>query len=192
MGRFGNVWKSGKFSSNTEQKPISKEVISLMHEVTPSFGLSESYGAILTNLRTKRGLETGRWLNTLTTEVGVAQEKIATASQQNSTTFDEIIVWMDQLFVQFRDLAFEFNKSAINTDLLIAAEQPQLHEKRLAPAAENEVIKIYRGRVTTSQWALALIGQEDRICIYLIPAAMLLNLMVGHLSQQQFPPFIEI
>lgn len=192
MGRFGNVWKSGKFTLNASEEPLSKEVVSMMTEVSPAFGLSESSNVVLSTLRTKRGMETGRWLNNLTNELGTTNERLTALPQQDGNAFQETVAWMNELFKQFSDLSFEFNKTAVNTDLLVTVEQPQLHDKNVAPNSTESGSKVYRGRLTTSQWALGLIGQEEKITIHLIPAAMLLGFIVGQFTDEQFPPFMEI
>ncbi len=192
MGRFGNVWKSGRFSLNTSEEPLSKEVVSMMTDASPAFGLSDSSNVILSTLRTKRGLETGRWLNTLTTDLGATNERLTPLSQVEGSAYHEMIAWMDQMFQQFADLSFEFNKTAVNTDLLVTVEQPQLHDKNIAPNSPESGVKVYRGRLTTSKWALGVFGEDEKIKIHLIPAAMLLGFFVGQFTDEQFPPFMEI
>jgi hypothetical protein len=195
MGRFGDLWKSGKFVLKKEDEPLSEEVVSLMTDAQPAFGLNDSSNVILSALRTKRGMETGRWLNSLTSEVTATQDRLTAVAEVPGTAnngFDEMLTWMNQLFQQFRDLAFEFNKTAGSSDLLITVEMPQLHDKNASRESSESGIKVYRGRLTTSQWALGLIGQEESIAIHLIPAAMLLGFIVGQFSDKQFPPFMEI
>jgi hypothetical protein len=193
MGRFGNIWKSGKYTQNPKDEPLSKEVVSMMTDVSPAFGLSESSHVVLSALKPRRGMETGRWLNTLTNDLGAINERLTDVPQvEHDSAFGEMTTWMDKLFYQFRDLAFEFNKTAANTELLVTVEHPQLHDKVLDPHAEASGIKVYRGRLTTTEWALGVIGEEEKIAIHLIPAAMLLGFIVGQFTAEQYPPFMEV
>ncbi|PWT94360.1 MAG: hypothetical protein C5B53_13355 [Candidatus Melainabacteria bacterium] len=197
MGRFGDVWKSGKFSLNTKQQTpaeegLSDEVVSMMQEISPEFGLTDASHVVLGALKSRRSLETGRWLSTLATEASATQPKLPQATTSSgSTTFDDMAAWVDQLFQQFRDLTFEFNKTAINSNLLVTLEQPETFEGPAAPGTFGRA-RVYRGRLTTSQWALAVLGREGKISIYLLPSALLLAFTAGQLNDRDYPPFIEV
>jgi hypothetical protein len=200
MGRFGDVWKSGKYSLNPKQgdvvdveKDLSKEVVSMMQDVAPEFGLSEASHVVLSTLRPRRGLETGRWLNNLATETQqTAQPRPAAVVRQRASAYDEMVKYMDLLFQQLNDLSFEFNKTAVDSNLLVTLERPEPREKPARPGVFGQVERIYAGRLTTSQWALGVLGTGEKISIYLIPAAMLLAFIAGQISDRDYPPFMDI
>lgn len=198
MGRFGDVWKSGKFSINAKQEAsseqgLSNEVVSMMQEVSPEFGLTEASNVVLSALKSRRGLETGRWLSTLATESGATHQRLPAAAPAAAPSFDETVKWMNLLFHQMNELTYEFNKTAVNNaNLLVTVETPQVYETGGGPNTFGGGIKIYRGRLTTSQWALGVVGKEGKISLYLIPAAMLLSFTAGHMNDRDFPPFMEI
>ena len=197
MGRFGDVWKSGKFSVNTkeEQTPeqgLSDEVVSMMQDQSPEFGLTNASHVVLGALRSRRGLETGRWLSTLATEAGNPQARVPVVSAQPASSFEEMRKWIDLLFQQLGELTYEFNKTAVNSNLLVTLEHPQLFDAPGKQATYGQPTKIYRGRLTTSQWALGVLGKDDKISIFLVPAALLLAFAAGQLSDKDYPPFMEI
>jgi hypothetical protein len=195
MGRFGDVWKSGKFSLNTKPNPeegLSNEVVSMMQEVSPEFGLTDASHVVLSALRSRRGLETGRWLSTLATESGSTHQRLPQVQASSASAFDEMAKWMDLLFQQLAELTYEFNKTAANSNLLVTLEHPEVYDKSASQGSFGPGTKIYRGRLTTSQWALGILGKEEKISVYLIPAAMLLAFTAGQLSERDYPPFMEI
>src|SRR5579883_398985 len=200
MGRFGDVWKSGKFSLNTKQQAtpeeegLSDEVVSMMQEMSPEFGLTDASHVVLSALRSRRSLETGKWLSNLKTETGATQQKIPqqqVAAAASASTFEDMAAWVDQLFQQLNELTFEFNKTAVNSNLLVTLEHPETFDAPGAPGTFGRP-KVYRGRLTTSQWALAVLGREGRISIYLLPAALLLAFSAGQLNDKDYPPFMEV
>jgi hypothetical protein len=198
MGRFGDVWKSGKFSLNAKQQqstveePLSDEVVSMMQEVSPEFGLTDASHVVLSALKSRRSMETGRWLSTLATEASGTQPKLPQMARASGSTFDEMAAWVDQLFQQFGELTFEFNKTAVNSNLLVTLEHPEIFEGQGAPGTFGRGPRLYRGRLTTSQWALAVLGKEEKISIYLLPSALLLAFTAGQLNDRDYPPFMDV
>jgi hypothetical protein len=199
MGRFGDVWKSGKYNITPKQeseedveKGLSKEVVSMMQDVSPEFGLSEASHVVLSTLRPRRGLETGRWLNSLPTQLQDVQVKPGDQVQERASSYDAMIKLMDLLFKELNELTFEFNKTASDTNLLITPERPEQRERPGAASDFGKPQKFYSGRLTTSQWALGILGTDEKISIYLIPTAMLLAFIAGQINNRDFPPFMEI
>lgn len=194
MGRFGDLWKTGKFMLNSKDNPdkgLSDEVLSMMQESEPEFGLTEASHVVLSALKPRRGLETGRWLNTLNQQTENAQERLFPVSAPSTNSIEDMVHWVDELFKQFRDLAFEFNKTALNTGFLITVEPPEMHDQFAPNDSVAPAIRIYRGRLTSGQWALGIIGQIDKISVYMIPTSMLLAFAAGQLGDKDFAPFME-
>jgi hypothetical protein len=193
------VWKSGKFSLNTKQQAtpeeegLSNEVVSMMQEMSPEFGLTDASHVVLSALRSRRSLETGKWLSNLKTETSSTQQKLPqqVAQPSGTSTFDDMAAWVDQLFRQLNELTFEFNKTAVNSNLLVTLEHPETFEGQATPGTFGRP-KLYRGRLTTSQWALVVLGREGKISIYLLPAALLLAFTAGQLNDRDYPPFMEV
>lgn len=197
MGRFRDMWASGKLSTgkkSTFEDQQEHEALEGMHELSPDFAVSESSRLILDSLKSKRGQETGRWLRGLIP----GQEEIAKASVETAApattavSFDQLVVWIDGLFKQFIDLSYEFNKSAVGTDLLISYEPPKIFEKKSDEVWYKPVTKSYKGRLTTRFWALIVHGQDSKISMFLVPSTMLLAFNAGQVAEDEMPPFMEI
>jgi len=181
MGRFRDLWASGKFEIKEKaqfEEFRKQEAVDLMQELSPDA------------LKSKRGAETGRWLSSLVPESAIqAQQPRETTG---SSAFEEIISWMDKLFKQFSELTYEFNKSAVGTDLLISYEKPQVHEKKSDEVWYKPVTKTYQGRLTTRQWALVIRGRDAKISIFLLPAGMLIAFNSDQVSEEEVAPFMEV
>jgi len=195
MGRSGEYSNSDESTVTTEQEPergLSNEVRSMMQESSPEFGMSEASRVVTSALRPRLGAETDSWLSTLAKDAGRTQQPMRTVVPASGSDFDEMVIWVEQLFQEMRDLAFAFNKTTVNTDLLVTVEPPEAYDKPIQTGSYEPRAKVYRGRVTTSQWALGVTGQEERIAVCLIPSAIILGFTSGQFTDRDFPPFVEV
>lgn len=194
MGRFRDLWASGKFvlqAKKEESKFQEVEAVHLLQQMSPELGVSDSTKAIFDALKSRRGQETGRWLRDLAGD-RPAQAPTAATATASANVFDETVAWMDALFKEFSDLVFEFNKTAIGTEYLVSYDSPVVKEKKSDEVWYKPVTKSYHGRLTTRQWSLIVRGEEKKISIVLLPAGMLLAYAGGQMSDEESAPFMEI
>ena len=197
MGRFSDLWASGKFiikDKQTAENLEKQQAEQLFEQLSGELAVPDSTKAIFDNLKVRRGQETGRWLRDMAAQQPTEQQ-IAAASAAPAATagsFDATVALIDTLFKEFGDLTFEFNKSAIGTDLLITMERPILSEKKTTEVWYRPVARTYQGRLITRKWALIVRGQEKKISIRMLPAGMLLAYTGGQVTDDEYPPFMEI
>lgn len=185
MGRFGDLWASGRFVNLAKAEAPARETEEAAHkmkEVDERYAISEESKTILAALSSRRGQETGRWLAAVIPSQ--SEQQVAQIQGASFSPFDDIRALLDRLFKEFGDLVYEFNKSAVATDLLISQEKPELLKKK-SPTGEQ----IYEGRLTTREWALVLLGTGNKVCIYLMPASVVMAFALG---QGASKPFMEI
>ena len=200
MGKFSDLWASGKFAikARAEQDERDQsEAAHIFQELSPEIGVPEGTKAIFDALKSKRGQETGRWLRELSgaeqpTANQVVESSTGSAAAAWANTFDETVVWVDAIFKEFADLAFEFNKTAIGSDLLVSYDNPQLFEKKSDAVWYKPVTRTYQGRLTTRQWALIIRGLDTNISVLLLPASMLLAFSGGQITDAEYPPFMQV
>jgi len=194
MGRFRDAWATGKFI-NKDRKIAAHDqeraAENLILDLSPELAVPESAKEIFAALKSRRGQETGKWLNNLARErPETTEQKAAVVSNVNS--FDATIAWMNALFKEFNDLTYEFNKTAVGSDLLISYDRPTLTETKSDDVWYRPVTKICQGRLTTRQWALLVRGLDKKISIVLLPSAMVLAFTAGQGGEEQHAPFMEI
>ncbi len=193
MGRFGNLWASGKFVTAKQEEPEKfqeQETIDVLATVSPEFNVSSASREILNALKPRRGQETVRWLRDLAPQA----ETPSNTAQANTplSIFEEEVSWMDAIFNQFVHLTFEFNKTAAGTDLLVSCERPTVREKRTDELWYRPVTKTYQGRITTREWALIVRGRDGKVSVFLMPASMVLAFCSDQLSDAECSPFMEM
>ena len=206
MGRFRDLWASGRFMAKAkdvepqaeQQQPQAADAIALGQDLGPEYAISENSRNILAALSTRRGQETGRWLMGLQAEAGTsgaaaapsAPAPVAGAGGGGGSAFDEVMALINSIFKEFAELSFEFNKSAVGTELMVGWEQPELQEKKTDEVWYRPVEKTYSGRLTTRQWAMVVKGSDKKVSIYLLPSSMLLAFSFG--QDEKATPFMEI
>jgi hypothetical protein len=197
MGRFRDLWASGRFAIKQKQEDVGQqehEALDMIHELQPDYAVSDASKVILDALKSRRGQETGRWLKALVPESEVvgAPQAVQAAPTTSASVYDEMTEWIDALFKQFTELVFEFNKQAVGTDLMISYERAKLYEKKSDEVWYKPVTKTYQGRLTTRQWALVVRGRDAKISIYLFPAEMVLAFNADQVSDEEQAPFMEV
>ncbi len=192
MGRFNDLWASGKFvmqrNKEADQSRM-REATERAAELSPEFSVPEGSQVIFDALKAKRGQETGRWLNGL---LPADVEKPMETQAAVGTAFEEVTEWINKLCAQFAELTYEFNKKAIGTNLYVSYEKPRLFEKRNEDVWYKPVDKSYKGRLTTRDWALIVRGHEHKIAVFVIPAAMVMAFDTDTIGEDEMPPFMEI
>lgn len=192
MGRFNDLWASGKFALKRSQEVDEsrmQEARARAQELSPDLIIDPDSREIFDALRAKRGQETGRWLNGL---VPANVEKPAEVQAATVTAFEDVNKWIDQLCEQFVELAYEFNKKAIGTNLYISYEKPKLFEKRDEDIWYKPVDKTYKCRLTTRDWALIVRGHDSKIAVFIVPSSMVIAFDNDSVGEDEIPHFMEI
>lgn len=194
MGRFRDLWASGKIAIKHQKEfegYVQKEGRDLIPELMPGLEVNPDSKQVFSNIKSHRGQETGRWLRDLKNEnSGVAQQ--AETAQAAESAYEESARWVNMLFQSFEDISFEFNKSAIGTDLMVSCEMPKTHEEKSDDLWYKPVVKTRQGRLTTRDWAMVVRGHEKKVLIFLIPTPMLLAFAANQATESDYPPFMEV
>jgi hypothetical protein len=195
MGKFSDLWATGKFIKRDREASVRRQeqdAVSLMQDFSPEIAVPESTKVIFEALRSRRSQETGRWLNNLATASSDSLEPLVTsAPPANLNAFEDVVMSINLLFKEFGDLAYEFNKTAVGSDLMISHDAPTILEKKNDDVWYRPVTKSYQGRLTTRQWALLVRGEDKKISVFLLPAAMVLAFTAGADADNQYRPFME-
>lgn len=194
MGRFRDLWASGKIAIKHQKEYenfVEKEGRDLVAELVPGLEVNPESQQVFSNIKSRRGQETGRWLRDLKTETAVGTH-VAESPQATESAYEEAARWVNMLFQSFEDISFEYNKSAIGTDLMVSCEMPKTHEEKSDELWYRPVTKTRQGRLTTRDWALVVRGHEKKIAIFLIPTPMLLAFAANQASETDYPPFMEV
>jgi len=193
MGRFRDLWASGKFviTANDEMAELQQQgVAQLFEALSPDLAVPDHTREIFDELKARRGQETGRWLREMAPESVVQVAEVAT--KEALTPFEETLALLNQLFKSFSDLAYEFNKTAVGSDLLVSVALPMVIEKKMTDEWYCPVTKTCHARLTTRQWSLIFNGKDDKVSVLLLPAGMLIAFTTGQLGDGDNPPFMEI
>lgn len=193
MGRFRDLWASGKIAIKHQKEYenyVQKEGAGLVSELMPGLEVNPDSQQVFSNIKSRRGQETGRWLANLKTETAAVSP--AESVQATESAYEESARWVNMLFQSFEDISFEYNKSAIGTDLMVSCEMPKTHEEKSDDLWYKPVIKTRQGRLTTRDWAMVVRGHEKKVLIFLIPTPMLLAFAANQASESDYPPFMEV
>ncbi|MBA3858666.1 MAG: hypothetical protein C0507_17305 [Cyanobacteria bacterium PR.3.49] len=186
------MWTSGKFAIERKKgggvdPQQEKEAIAALRALIP-----EKSKEVYSDLQTRRGAETGRWLKELSTEV--PHDKSTEVWQQAQTSaqddFESVRIWMDALFQEFAGLTYGFNENAVGGDLFVSTERPTVFETRDDTVWYKPVSKNFQGRLATRFWSLAVKGDEKRIAIFLFPNEMVLGFKTGDHGDDELPPIL--
>jgi len=190
MSRFRDLWVSGKFAIDRKNKDVvdvqaEKEAAHMLRELIP-----DESQKLFTDLKNRRGQETGRWLKSLAPEAPKASQEWMQAQANAQDSFEEARVFIDAIFQEFAGLTFKFNENAVGTDLFVSCEKPQLVETRDDDVWYHPVTKSYQGRLTTRFWCLYVRGNDQKIGVYVFPAELTIGFKSGHYSDEEVPPFV--
>jgi|AGTN01.3.fsa_nt_gi hypothetical protein len=194
MGRFRDLWASGKIAIKHQKEfegYVEKEGRDLIPELMPGLEVNPDSQQVFSNIKSRRGQETGRWLRDLKNENSAVPQQ-AESAQAAESAYEEAARWVNMLFQSFEDITFEFNKSAIGTDLMVSCEMPKTHEEKSDELWYRPVTKTRQGRLTTRDWALVVRGHEKKVAIFLIPTPMLLGFASSQASESGYAPFMEV
>src|SRR5450432_2111270 len=104
MGRFRDLWASGKFvlkARNAEDQFQQAEALRHFSELSPELPVSEGSLEIVGALKSRRGIETGRWLREMAPQAQVPEESL---QPSDADCFADTVACMDVLFGEFSDL----------------------------------------------------------------------------------------
>lgn len=192
MGRFNDLWASGKFALKRNQEAEEsrmQEARARAQELAPDMAIDPNQKEIFNALKAKRGQETGRWLNG---SVPANVEKPIEVQAAAATAFEDVNKWIDLLCEQFVELAYEFNKKAVGTNLYVSCEKPKLFEKRDEDLWYRPVDKTYKCRLTTRDWALIVRGHDSKIAIFVVPSSMVMAFDNDSIGEDEMPHLMEI
>lgn len=192
MGRFNDLWASGKFAlkrNKQAEEARMQEARVYAQELAPELAVDPNSKEIFNALRAKRGQETGRWLSGL---VPTNVEKPLEVQAETASAFEDVNKWIDLLCEQFIELAFEFNKKAVGTNLYISCEKPKLFEKRDEDVWYRPVDKTYKCRLTTRDWALIVRGHDSKILVFVVPSSMIMAFDNDSVGEDEMPHLMEI
>ncbi len=192
MGRFNDLWASGKFALKRNQEAEEsrmQEARARAQELAPDMAIDPNSKEIFNALKAKRGQETGRWLNGL---VPANVEKPVEVQAAAATAFDDVNKWIDLLCEQFIELAYEFNKKAVGTNLYVSYEKPKLFEKRDEDVWYRPVDKTYKCRLTTRDWAMIVRGHDSKIAVFVVPSSMVMAFDNDSVGEDEMPHLMLI
>ncbi|MBP9091874.1 hypothetical protein KBI23_12690 [bacterium] len=192
MGRFNDLWLSGKFAVKRNQEADESRMLEARaraQELAPDMAINPDSKEIFNALKAKRGQETGRWLSGL---VPANVEKPIEVQAAAATAFEDVNKWIDLLCEQFVELAYEFNKKAVGTNLYISYEKPKLFEKRDEDVWYRPVDKTYKCRLTTRDWALIVRGHDSKIAVFVVPSSMVMAFDNESIGEDEMPHLMEI
>ena len=195
MGRFRELWSSSKFVAKMRADADSSsqtDALRMYQELSPEFAGGGGSRGVLDAIKSRRGQETGRWLRELAPVALLEQRAVEATTTTTSDIFTETLIWIDALFKEFGELAYEFNKTAIGSELLISCLAPALSEITTNNETHRVVTKIYQGRLTTLDWTLICRGGDASISVFLLPSPMWLFFTTGQCSARDYPAFLEM
>ncbi|HIA52451.1 MAG TPA: hypothetical protein EYN91_10245 [Candidatus Melainabacteria bacterium] len=190
MSRFRDLWASGKFSIDKKgaevvDKRAEHEAANMLRELIP-----DESQKLFTDLKQRRGAETGKWLRGLGAEVGAVPREDKQAQASSADGFEDARRWIDALFQEFASLTYIFNQNAVGTKLFVSCERPQLVETKDETVWYNPVTKTYLGRLATRQWCLFVRGDDKKISMYIFPVEMTIGFKSGTYGDDTVPPFL--
>jgi hypothetical protein len=195
LGRFRELWSSGKFVAKMRADADGcrqTDALRMYQELSPEFAGGGDSREVLDAIKSRRGEETGRWLREMAPVALIEQKAVGAATTTTSDIFAETLIWIDALFKEFGDLAYEFNKTAIGSELLVSCLAPALGEITTRSESSRVVTKIYQGRLTTLDWTLICRGGDESISVFLLPSPMWLFFTTGQCNAKDYPAFLEM
>ncbi|HEY9778120.1 MAG TPA: hypothetical protein V6C81_30430 [Planktothrix sp.] len=173
-------------------------------KVEEEINIPEAQAMVIKRLQIKRQSETAKWLTNLSTSnVNPAVEAAAAAAAapgiSTAQKEQEVRELLDKAFAHFEDYAYEFNQSALGTEMVVTASRPvskyiKLSDaSRLGPEANPEGrASVYEGSLSTHNWTMVFRGRYDKVEIYLLPAESHLAFQMDPAVAAMFSPFIEL
>jgi len=192
QSRFRELWVTGKIAIDRKTKDevgerAVQQAASILKELIP-----EPSQKMFTDLKSRRGTETGVWLKGLVTQ-GPKTGEFAQPQTNAADSFEEARAWIDALMHNFAELAMTFNESAVGTDLSVELERPKLIESRDEKIWYRPVTaRSYMGRISTRLWSEVVRGDEKKISIYVFPAEMTIGFKAGQYTDDEVPPFLVV
>lgn len=155
---------------------------------------------ILSRVKSRRGKETMRWLNSLTEELDSAEktekkESSASAALPAQFSHPSIaqtqIKWVDKLFDLFQQYEAEFNSEVSEPELRFETERAVITQDLLSRMQGSDRHH-YSGRLHTSFWTLVLLGNLSRIQGYIIPSDRYIGFEENASDYEKYFEFIPV
>lgn len=133
---------------------------------------------ILGGLKSRAGKETSSWLSNMAGKESVKDhiEQEANASQPRHTGpaptgKGSIVAWFDKIFDNLAQYEVEFNRAVSGTELAVSAERPDYSNP-----------EVFRGKVSTREWALVLRNRQGIIEGFFVPSDKMIAFSINDKS----------
>src|SRR5262249_47566803 len=123
-----------------------------------------------------------------------AQAALVTPKQKEG----EVRELLNKGFEQFEDFAYEFNQSALGTNLIVTVIRPTMKYIKVpdseltAEYSSDGRVTVHEGSISTRDWVLILRGRYDRIQVFLLPSQYHIGFGSNPETDERFPPFTEL
>lgn len=135
------------------------------------------------------GEETSRWMTAMQEEsVSRADEPVATGSSDNKLN-ENMASIVDRLFDNFKRYAFEFNRALEQRELVVNCERPSSMRSQADYIDFNGPIRFCTGHISSRDWALVFLAEENRVRGYITPIKYLVGFRP---DQTDFEPYVEL
>jgi hypothetical protein len=203
MGRFEELWRSGKLAIQNQEKfskNLEQEIGQHISAMAPEYAAMKNSLQTNSQFLSQRGPQTGRWLMELAGQKlsAPAEAQAAPPAHQEAGTEQrcpkdqELALWVDKLFKELSTLVYEFNKRCADNQQRVSCEMPRVVETRDLEIWYKPLKRVWHGRLTSRSWAMLITGNKAKIEARLVPSSLLLAIDAGSISDQDFPPLVEL
>jgi hypothetical protein len=110
-------------------------------------------------------------------------------AQENAT-----VDWVKKLFQEFARQATDFNATASGTELVMTVRPPEFtfETPHFGDYDPEKKIKVFKGHIATTHWAMLVQGYNEKIDVYVIPSESILNFTLNDIRKSELSPFMSI
>ena len=107
---------------------------------------------------------------------------------------NETVEWVKKLFQEFSGQALDFNATASGTELVMTVRPPEFtfETPHYGDYDPQKKIKVFKGHIATTHWAMLVQGYNDKIDVYVIPSESILNFTLNDIRKSELSPFMTI
>jgi len=122
----------------------------------------------------------------------VATPPPAPATPDLST--NDTAVWVKKLFQEFALQATEFNATASGTEMVMTVRPPEFtfETPHYGAYDPEKKIKVFKGHIATTHWAMLVQGYNEKIDVYIIPSESILNFTLNDIRKSELSAFMTI